>query len=187
MLALGCFDMFITLPIQVIALFISAMDSAPFRFYNGWTYIHSDWGPNLEPQSLWSTSKWTVFIVHWDEWLYPFFALVFFTLFGLTPENRKGYRRFFRVLCRPFGTKHVVITDEVLLEVVFKSGKGADASYTSKSFSATVWVISIFSALQYIWKEVHRSDADVMSWVIIRNTFVRVQWSIAMVKWWSDI
>lgn len=138
MLVLGCFDMFITLPTQVIALVISAMDSAPFRFYNGWAYIHSDWGPNLQPKSLWSTGKWTVFIVHWDEWLYPFFALVFFALFGLTPEARKGYRRFFRMLCRPFGAKHVVITDEVLSEVVFKSGKGADASYTSNSFSVTV-------------------------------------------------
>lgn len=135
MLALGCFDMFITLPIQVIALFISAMDSPPFRFYKGWTYIHSDWGPNLEPKSLWSTSKWTVFIVHWDEWLYPFFALVFFTLFGLTPEARKGYRRLFRVLCRPFRAKQEAIAEEVFSDIVFKSGKGIGASYTSNSFS----------------------------------------------------
>lgn len=131
MLALGCFDMIITLPIQLVALVTSALNQLPFQFYNGWSYLHSDWEPALFSKESWSMEKLTIFLVHWDEWLYPFFALVFFALFGLSPEAKEGYRRFFRSLGGPLGSKQAASTDVVSSAVIFKSRKCEDMTYTS--------------------------------------------------------
>lgn len=65
MLALGCFDMIITLPIQLVALVTSALNQLPFQFYNGWSYLHSDWEPALFSKESWSMEKLTIFLVHW--------------------------------------------------------------------------------------------------------------------------
>jgi len=137
MLALGCFDTVITLPVTIVVLVVSILHAKPFEFYQGWTYTHSNWGPALIPKNAWSTDKWAVFTVHWGEWLMPFIALVFFTLFGLTQAAKEGYRRLFRFLCKPFGTKQVVGTGEVLPEVVFKTGKQTTATSMSGSSSNT--------------------------------------------------
>lgn len=130
--ALGCFDAFITLPITITNLVLNIERTRPlFNFYQGWAYIHSDWEPVLVPKSVWSATNMFVFTVHWDEWINPFFALVFFALFGLTPEARKGYRRFFRFLRRPFNVTQGDKTEEGLPEVVFRNGRGTNATATS--------------------------------------------------------
>lgn len=137
MFALGCFDAFITLPISIMSLVNNIVVTGPlFQFYQGWTFVHSDWEPLLAPTSAWSTSKWGVVSVYWDEWLSPFFALVFFALFGLTPEARNGYRRFFRFLRRPFGARQGISTEGVWLpDVVFKSGRGTKTTATTNMSS----------------------------------------------------
>ena len=44
------------------------------------------------PASDWSTSgTWSVFTVKWDEWVYVLHAVVFFGVFGTTPEMRHYY------------------------------------------------------------------------------------------------
>lgn len=131
MFALGCFDSFITLPIAITSLATSIMQEGPlFNFYQGWALIHSDWEPAFFSKSIWSTEKMAVFSVYWDEWIHPFFALVFFALFGLTPEARKGYRRLFRILRRPFGASQRDITEEDLPDFVFKCEGGTDTIVT---------------------------------------------------------
>lgn len=145
MFALGCFDAFITLPINSMGLVINIVATSPlFTFYQGWTFIHSEWGPVLTPKSLWSTTKFGVFSVYWNEWINPFFALVFFALFGLTPGARKGYRTLFRALRRLFGAKQGGSTEEGLPDVVFKSGRGTNTTATSNVSSR--YVSSILSA-----------------------------------------
>lgn len=125
MFALGCFDAFITLPISTTILIVNIdVTGPPFQFYQGWTFVHSYWEPDFIPKSAWSTSKWVELTVYWDEWINPFYALVFFVLFGLTPEAKKGYRRFFRFLRRPFDARQGDIMEEGLPDVVFKSGRG---------------------------------------------------------------
>lgn len=136
--ALGCFDAFITLPISLINLVISIQLTPIFYFYQGWTFIHSDWGPFLYSRSMWSTFKWSVFSVRWDEWINPFLALVFFSLFGLTPDARQGYRRLFCFLKRPFGVRQKVSTEEGLPDVAFKSGRGTNTTDTSNVSSRYV-------------------------------------------------
>lgn len=131
MLGLGCFNVFFALPINVTSdvIFIISQDS--LQFYQGWTAIHSDWKPILFPKSLWSAEKWNSFTVHWDEWINPFTALMFFALFGLTPEARKGYRRFFRFFGRLLGAKLTGDMEDELPEVVFRSGRGTNVTIPS--------------------------------------------------------
>lgn len=143
MFALGCFDSFVTLPITVTNLASNIVHLGPlFNFYQGWVFIHSNWGPGSVPKSVWSTNKWTRISVYWNEWINPFFALAFFLLFGLSPEALKGYRRLFRFLGRPFGARQIDIVDESLPEVAFKSGRGTSATITSNISSRYVRIPS---------------------------------------------
>lgn len=132
--ALGCFDSLIILPIGITSLAADIVDEgAQFKFYQGWSLIHSDWAPVLLPKRIWSTLGWNEFSVYWSEWINPFFALVFFTLFGLTPEARKGYRNCFHFLGSPLGVGQTTTSEEGLPEVVFKSGRGTNTADTGSS------------------------------------------------------
>jgi len=137
MLALGCFDILITLPIVIILLVVDIFASAHFEFYQGWTYIHTEWEAALVPKSEWSATIWDRFLLRWDEWINPFFALVFFILFGLTPEARDGYRRLFRFLIKPLGVKSTAGTAEILPDAIFKDGKDLNETVTSNTSSDT--------------------------------------------------
>lgn len=131
MFALGCFDAFITLPVTATGLITNIIEAGQrLDFYQGWTFIHSDWDPELFPKSIWSTIKWGVFTVHWDEWINPFFALVFFALFGFTLEAKEGYRKLFRFLGRPFGVRQADSVRESLPEMFGNDG-GANTTVTS--------------------------------------------------------
>lgn len=132
MFALGFFDSLITLPISITSLVANIINAGPhFKFYQGWSAVHSNWDPVLVPKNLWSMDKIVVFSVYWDDWINPFFALVFFTLFGLTPAARKGYRKFFSFLWSPFGVKQQEGTEEGLSAVVFNSERETHVTITS--------------------------------------------------------
>lgn len=134
LLALCCFDSLITLPITIIDLVVIIVSLGPlFTFYQGWTFLHTDWEPILTPKSTWSTLKWSVFGVHWNEWINVFLSLIFFALFGLTREAKKRYRRFLHLLRKPFGMKQQATRDEELPDVVFTSGRGTNVTLTSNT------------------------------------------------------
>lgn len=134
MLLLGCFDILITLPIVVLLLAIDILSSSsPFSFYQGWTYDHTGWAPVFVTKDEWDANKWNRVLLRWDEWINPFFALVFFVLFGLTGEAREGYRRALRAVIRPFSRKRGGDSGEGLPEVVFKVGKDVNETFTSSS------------------------------------------------------
>lgn len=148
MLALGCFDILITLPIVIILLVIDILDGGNFEFYQGWTYIHTQWGAAPVPKSEWSATIWNRFLLRWDEWINPFYALVFFVLFGLTSEARNGYRRFFRFLGTPFRVERADSTaEDVLPDAIFKSGKDLNESYSSNTSSE--YVVVFFSPVRF--------------------------------------
>lgn len=132
MFALGCFDAFITLPISITLVVTNIVSEGPaFNFYQGWTFIHSDWEPVFVPKSIWSASKWSVVLVNWDGWVNPFYVLVFFALFGLTPEARKRYCNLFHFLGKPFGVRQTESAEESLPDVSFQTGRGTNATVTS--------------------------------------------------------
>lgn len=147
MLVLGCFESLITLPITITDLVVAIISLGPlFTFYQGWTFLHTGWEPILTPKSTWSTLKWSVFGVHWNEWINAFLSLVFFVLFGLTAEAKKRYRRFLLLLRKPFGVKQEGGTDEP--DVVFKSGRGTNATANSNISSQYAFSIFIFSEFE---------------------------------------
>lgn len=124
--ALGCFDSFITLPITITRMVINIVRTVPqFTFYPGWTSIHSNWEPGLLPKSKWSISKLGVFEINWDEWVNPFYAMVFFGLFGLTADARKGYRRFFYFIRRPFCVRQAESVQDSLPEMFENGGEAS--------------------------------------------------------------
>lgn len=141
MLALGCFDIFTMLPIGVTQLASSIISEERLQFYQGWANVHSHMDPFFVTKSMWSTEKWDVFTVHWNDWIYPFLALAFFCLFGLTPSAISGYRRFFHIFARKLGAKQKVSVEEELPEAAFKSGRGTNATIMSSTSSK--WVSSI--------------------------------------------
>lgn len=131
MFTLGCLDAFITLPITITGLVGNIIGIGPlFSFYLGWTAIHSDWEPTFFAKSMWSKIKWNVVSLSWDKWVNPFWALVFFSLFGLTPEARKGYRKLYRFLTNPFGVRPAESVEESLPRM-FESAGEANATITS--------------------------------------------------------
>lgn len=162
MFALGCFDAFITLPISTTSLVANIeLTGPPFPFYPGWTLVHSEWEPNSIPKTAWSTSKWNELSVYWDDWINPFFALVFFALFGLTPEARKGYRKFFRFLGRLFGSKQWESTEKGLPDAVFKSGRETNTIATSNISSRSgLSMISARKRLLIISCSSHSADVS---------------------------
>lgn len=116
-LALGCLDVFVTLPIGVLGLAVDIKENR-IVFYQGWTTIHSFWEPQQVTKEMWTVTPFGTFDVKWNEWISVFFALVFFVLFGLTSEAREKYRRVLRFVLRPVGLKYAA-TDTVLSDVVF--------------------------------------------------------------------
>lgn len=45
------------------------------------------------PASVWSTDKWTVLYLKWNEWIYVVQAVIFFAVVGTTPELGRFVRR----------------------------------------------------------------------------------------------
>lgn len=160
MFALGCFDSFITLPITFTGLVSNVIGSGPsFNFYQGWTFIHSNWEPVLVPKSIWASFKWSAFSVYWDQWVNPFFALVFFALFGLTPEAREGYRRAFRCISRPFGVQREESVKD--LPGMFEHGGVTNASATS-NVSSRYGLRILTARIHFLIKSKCSTQADVL-------------------------
>lgn len=132
MIALGCFDTFAMLPIGALQLansIISIISEDRFRFYQGWDSVHSEMYPRRVPKNVWRmATSWSAFTVQWNKWVYPFLALAFFVLFGLTSNAMAGYRTFFQRLARKaYGKQDVGVEDE-LPEVAFQNERGTIAT-----------------------------------------------------------
>lgn len=167
MFALGSFDSLLTLPISTIQLaFDFAGSGTQFSFYQGWTFIHSNWEPVLVPKTIWSTNKWSVISVYWNGWTGPFTAVVFFSLFGLTPKARKTYIRFFRLLGRPFGVRKAESTEEVLPDVVFKSRRRTNATATT-NISSRYSLMQLTASKNSLLDWCSVAQADELAWMTI--------------------
>ena len=70
------------------------------RFYNGWSSIHSEWGPEAFAYNDPSSTRLSIasnYITHWSS---TALAFITFALFGLSAEARTSYRRMFRAVAR---------------------------------------------------------------------------------------
>ena len=122
LLALGLFDIFLTLPLGIVALIRDLLQNNITGFWPGWKAVHASFStiPTATSEELKSAGFWTVFFVRLDQWVNPIFAVAFFLLFGTTKQKRDWYRSFFWKVMRPFGLEPRV--DPVASDVVFGSG-----------------------------------------------------------------
>ncbi len=105
LMIIACLDTLFNLPVLIVILVTTisqGKDSALNYPYISWKNVHDGAGglfPGTSlssiirtPSSEWSTDGWDIFSVKWDEWNYVLHAIVFFSVFGTTPEMRQYYQ-----------------------------------------------------------------------------------------------
>ena len=122
LLALGLFDILLTLPLSIVALVQDILQDGITGFWPGWKAAHASFSTiSTDTSEEWeSAGSWMVFSIRFDQWINPIFAVAFFLLFGTTKQKRAWYRSIFWKVMRPFGLEPRV--DPVASDVVFKSG-----------------------------------------------------------------
>ena len=122
LLALGLFDILLTLPLGTISLIEDLLQGGITGFWPGWKAVHASFStiPTITSEEWRSAGFWTVFNFGFDQWVNPIFAIAFFILFGITEQKRAWYRSTFWKVMRPFGLEPRV--DPVASDVVFGSG-----------------------------------------------------------------
>ncbi|KAI0033876.1 GPCR fungal pheromone mating factor, partial [Vararia minispora EC-137] len=95
-LALGCIDILITLPIGIVSLIqdfpLPAAYGFPFVFYPGWAPIHTDWAPISVTAAEWnSRSFWAAWSSYFGRWANAALGLLVFAIFGFSPDARRTY------------------------------------------------------------------------------------------------
>ena len=128
LLALGLFDILLTLPIQILSLVHAILQGGITGFWPGWKAVHASFStiPTVTSEEWKSAGFWTVISFRLDQWVNPIFAVAFFLLFGTTKQKRAWYRSIFWKVMRPFGLKPRV--DPVAADVVFGSGPMVDSA-----------------------------------------------------------
>ena len=126
LLALGLFDILLTLPVTILQLVFNLLEAKVMGFWPGfwpgWENVHSHFSaiPTSTSEEWKSAGFWTVFSVEFSQWINPIFAIAFFLLFGITEQKRAWYRSIFWKIMRPLGLKpHVTL---VASDIVFGSG-----------------------------------------------------------------
>ncbi len=118
LMVIACLDTAFNVPMLIIN-FISDIlrrrESPLNHPYKSWENVHDDEGglePGLSlssivqtPARAWSTTTWNVFALKWDEWVYVLHAIIFFSVFGTTPEMRQYYRSAFWFIPKRCGYK----------------------------------------------------------------------------------
>ena len=118
LIVIACLDTAFNLPVLVVLL---AVDIAKGKDYDqnypyiSWKNVHDGEGGNAPclslssilqvPARTWGKETWGVFDVKWDEWIYVIHALMFFCVFGTTPEMRSYYRAAFWFIPERLGYK----------------------------------------------------------------------------------
>ncbi len=99
LMIIACLDTLFNVPVLITNLvtdILQGQDNGLNYPYISWEDVHNGAGGNLPglslssilqtPASGWSTDKWNMFEVKWDEWVYVLHAITFFVVFGTTPE-----------------------------------------------------------------------------------------------------
>ncbi|KAJ7209833.1 pheromone A receptor-domain-containing protein [Mycena rebaudengoi] len=93
-LALGCLDIVVTLPISIINLvsfFPTFADPASLPAYIGWHTNHADFEPFGVDYAALTDTTWDAFVTYFDYGQYAVLAVAIFALFGMTTSARAAY------------------------------------------------------------------------------------------------
>ncbi len=138
LMVIACLDTIFNVPVLltiIITSILQGKESALNYPYISWKNVHNSAGGNIPGLSLssivqtpaneWSTDRWQVFVLKWDEWVYVLYAMIFFGVFGTTPEMRQHYRSAFWFLPERLGYKRPRESElETFSDVVFNSNPG---------------------------------------------------------------
>ena len=96
-LALASVDVLLTLPQGVLSLVLfvlSGVGRGPLPFYQGWVYVHTNWGPEaISYAKIQAGGTANLAQVYFQRWSSPVLVFAIFGLFGVTMEARASYRR----------------------------------------------------------------------------------------------
>ncbi|KLO05873.1 STE3-domain-containing protein [Schizopora paradoxa] len=121
LMIMACLDV-ILVPtiIGVIVFNIVQGKNSPFNYpYVNWKNVHDgraefklftglSFSSVLQtPASVWSASPGIPFEVKWNEWFHVFVAVIFFAIFGTTPEMQRKYRAALWFVTKHIGYKRV--------------------------------------------------------------------------------
>ena len=128
LLALGLFDIIITLPLSILGLVSDVSQSETVGFWPGWDIVHGHFGkiPKISSKDWKAQGFWSIFNIRFDQWVNVICAAAFFLLFGLTKSKRAWYRSLFRSIKPLIGLK-VPETPEVT-DMEFSAAPGAYSS-----------------------------------------------------------
>ncbi len=138
LMVIACLDTLFNLPVFFITIITSILEGQGSTLnypYISWKNVHDGAGGNLPglslssiqqvPASAWSTDPWNVFIVKWNEWFYVLHAVIFFSVFGTTPEMRQHYRTAFWFIPERLGYKRPRLSEvEAVSDVAFNLNPG---------------------------------------------------------------
>ncbi|KLO07065.1 fungal pheromone STE3G-protein-coupled receptor [Schizopora paradoxa] len=139
---IACLDTLFNVP-MLLTDFIMCIALGQESSYNypyiSWKNVHNGAGGHFPgatlstilqvPASEWSTSKWVMFTVKWDEWLYVVHAIMFFAAFGTTPEMRRYYRTAFWFIPERLGYQRRQATQtETVSDLAFNSNPNPRAA-----------------------------------------------------------
>jgi len=142
-MVIACLDTMFNLPVLIAEIVISGVEgegSSLNHPYISWKNVHDGAGGLLPGTSFssivttsasaWSTDgMWSVFLVKWNEWLYVLHAIIFFSVFGTTPEMRQYYLSALWFVPERFGFKRRGVSEvETMSDIVFNSNPGQQMS-----------------------------------------------------------
>ena len=139
LLALGLFDILLTLPITILQIVQDILQDGITGFWPGWKAVHASFStiPTVTSKEWKLAGFWAVFSIRLSQWVNPIFAVAFFLLFGTTKQKRDWYRSIFWKVMRPFGLEPRV--DPVASDVVFGSGPMFNSA-TNDTWGTVMWV-----------------------------------------------
>ncbi len=138
LMVIVCLDTLSNFPVLITIIvtdILEGEDSGLNYPYISWKNVHDGAGgtfPGLSlssivqtPASEWSADRWDVFVLKWDEWVYVLQAIIFFSVFGTTPEMRQYYRSAFWFIPERLGYKRRRVSEaETVSDVSFNSNPG---------------------------------------------------------------
>ena len=107
LLALGLFDILLTLPLSIIQFVEELLQVDITGFWPGWKVAHASFStiPTFNSEEWKASGFWTVFNIKYSLWINPIYAVAFFLLFGITEKKRAWYRSLFWKAMLPLGLK----------------------------------------------------------------------------------
>jgi len=138
LMVIACLDTILNLPMDIAGIVMSILpgkDNSLNYPYISWKNVLDGVGGNIPglslssiqqtPASEWGTDTWTVLTIKWDEWVFVLEALIFFGIFGTTPEMRRYLRCAFWFIPECCGYKRKRASDvETVSDVAFNSNPG---------------------------------------------------------------